>query len=92
LSHLVLQAVVVVITVVPLHTADAAGRHYLSMLTMHLAMCAIVLVRVVVVTILVDVCMYYRGQRERKWSQARVRAGGRRRRRARPSGGGHDTR
>jgi len=88
----VLQAVVVVITVVPLRTADAAGRHYSSMLTMRLAMCAIVLIRVVVVTILVDVCMYYRGQRERKWSQARVRAGGLRRRRARPSGGGHDTR
>ena len=77
----------------PLRTADAAGRHYSSMLTMRLAMCAIVLVRVVVVTILVDVCMYYRGQRERKWSQARVRVGGRRRRhRAHPSGGGHDTR
>ena len=87
-----LQAVVIVITIVPLRTADAAGRHYSSMLTMRLAMCAIVLVRVVVVTILVDVCMYYRGQRERKWSQARVRAGSCHRCRARPSGGGHDTR
>jgi len=86
-----LQAVIVVITIVPLRTADAAGRHYLSMLTMRLAMCAIVLVRVVVVTILVDVCMYYRGQHERKWSQARVRVGSRRHRCARPSGGGHDT-